>query len=76
VNIGKQILFIYSVLNNIIDGIDLNNVSLFEEELYNFFESSPFHEPITYNLRDTIDSFLLDYILTEFFEYAMNILNR
>lgn len=76
VNIGKQILFIYSVLNNIIDGIDINNVSLFEEELYNFFESSPFHEPITYNLRDTIDSFLLDYILTEFFEYAMNILNR
>jgi len=76
VNIVKQILFIYSVLNDIIDGIDINNVSLFEEELYDFLKSSFFNDPIAYNLRDTIDFFLLDYILIEFFEYAVNVLNQ
>jgi F-type H+-transporting ATPase subunit alpha len=74
VSMDKQIIFLYSVLYNIIDGIDIKNVLFFERELYNFFEFSLFYEPMVYNLRKDIDSFLLDYILIEFFKGYKDIL--
>lgn len=66
IEVVDQMIFLYAALNGFLDGISLNSVARFEEELYAFIRSSKLYEPLNYSLRSNINSDLLNYVLQEF----------
>jgi len=45
ISIDKQILFLYAALNGFLDRIPVSLVSVFEFELFNYYDNSAFKNP-------------------------------
>jgi F-type H+/Na+-transporting ATPase subunit alpha len=66
IDVVDQMIFLYAALNGFLDGIPLSAVARFEQELYSFFKTSKLYEPLKANLRNTMESDILDFVLAEF----------
>jgi F-type H+-transporting ATPase subunit alpha len=60
VDIVNQTILLYAALNGFLDNINVNLVSIFEKELNNFLINSIFYMPLKENLKDELNSVLLD----------------
>lgn len=69
IDIVDQTIFLYAALNGYLDDLSVNLVSSFEKELYAFLKKTIFYLPLQHNLRDELDEFLLNWILTWFKKY-------
>jgi F-type H+/Na+-transporting ATPase subunit alpha len=63
IDVVDQMIFLYAALNGFLDGIPLDSVARFEQELYAFVHSSKLYEPLAYSLRNNLDTDLLSFVL-------------
>lgn len=63
IDVVDQMIFLYAALNGFLDGIPLDSVARFEQELYAFVHASKLYEPLAYSLRHTLDTDLLSFVL-------------
>jgi F-type H+-transporting ATPase subunit alpha len=63
IDVVDQMIFLYAALNGFLDGIPLNSVSRFEQELYAFVHSSKLYEPLSFSLRETLDGETISFLL-------------
>jgi len=66
IDVVDQMIFLYAALNGFLDGIPLESVSRFEQELYAFVHASKLYEPLAHSLRHNLDSDLLSFLLLAF----------
>jgi F-type H+-transporting ATPase subunit alpha len=69
IDIVDQTIFLYSALNGYLDGIPVNLVSFYEKELYSFIKKTIFYEPLQYQMRDSLNPVVLNYLLGTFRRY-------
>jgi len=69
IDIIDQTIFLYSALNGYLDGIPVSLVSFYEKELYAFIKKTIFYEPLQYQMRDSINPLVLNYLLGTFRRY-------
>ena len=62
-SITDQTIFLYAALNGFLDGIPVDLVSVFEFELFSFLKNSFLYEPLTFLLREELDTEVLDFFL-------------
>jgi F-type H+-transporting ATPase subunit alpha len=68
-SITDQTIFLYAALNGFLNGIPSSLVSLYETELFSFLSTTFCYEPLSVQLRDNLESDVLDYILSYFQDY-------
>jgi F-type H+/Na+-transporting ATPase subunit alpha len=66
IDIIDQMIFLYAALNGFLDGIPLESVARFEQELYIFLHNSKLYAPLAYSLRNNLDKDLLAFLLLSF----------
>jgi F-type H+-transporting ATPase subunit alpha len=66
INIVDQAIFLYAALNNLLDGIPVNLVSLYESQLFSFLHNSVLYLPLKHHLRNKVDFRVLDFLLISF----------
>ena len=64
-----QTIFLFAALNGFLDGISVDLVQTYEKELYKFIKKTIFYAPLEYQLRDTLNTNILSFILGLFREY-------
>jgi len=69
IDIVDQTIFLYSALNGYLDGIPVNLVSTYEQELYLFIKKTLFYPPLQSDLRENLNELILDFVLSLFREY-------
>jgi len=69
IDIVDQTIFLYSALNGYLDGIPVNLVSFYEQELYLFMRKTIFYLPLQSDLRENLNEVILDFMLGLFREY-------
>jgi len=69
IDIVDQTIFLYSALNGYLDGIPVNLVSFYEQELYLFMKKTIFYLPLQSDLRENLNEVILDFMLGLFREY-------
>ena len=69
IDIVDQTIFLYAALNGYLDGVPVNLVPIFENELYVFLKSTFFYIPLQYQLRYILNIQILDFILGTFKDY-------
>lgn len=66
VDIYKQVVLLYSVLNGTLDQVPLEGIMAYEAALFEFLESSYVFKPYKYLVADVVDKVVLDFILAHF----------
>jgi len=69
IDIVDQTIFLYAALNGFLDGISVDLVPLYEQELYKFLKKTIFYTPLFYELRYSLNVVLLSFILDLFRKY-------
>ena len=67
--ISKQVLFLYALMNGFLDGFSVEDVALYEKNLYNYYIDSVFYLPLQYHLINNTSDYviiLLEFFLTKF----------
>jgi len=67
-SVTDQTIFLYSALNGFLDGIPSSLVSNYEVELFSFLKSTFLYAPLSYHLRNNLDTEVLDFLLASFQE--------
>ena len=66
IDITEQAIFLYAALNGYLDGVSVNMVSSYENQLFSFFKNSSFYIPLRHHLKNKIDFRALNFILNSF----------
>jgi len=72
--VTDQVIFLYAVLNGFLDGISVDLVQRFEQELFSFLKGTLFHAPLSYHLKKILEEDLMNYFLTFFRKYFIQYL--
>ncbi len=70
-DIAEQTIFLYAALNGFLDEIPLNLVNIYEKELYKFIKKTIFYEPLKVMLRESLETDIVNFILTQFKIYFL-----
>lgn len=65
-DVVDQMIFLYAALNGFLDGVPLEAVARYEQELYVFVHSSKLYAPLAFSLRHELESDLLVFFLLSF----------
>jgi F-type H+-transporting ATPase subunit alpha len=76
IDIVDQTIFLYAALNGYLDGIPVNLVSFYEKELYSFIKKTIFYEPLHYQMRHSLNTVILNYLLGLFRQYFIEYVNK
>jgi F-type H+-transporting ATPase subunit alpha len=71
IDIVDQTIFLYAALNGFLDEISLNSVALYEKELYKYLKKTIYFLPLRSTLRESLDSKLLFFILSNFTKFFL-----
>ena len=66
VDVPRQILFLFTVMNDFLRGISADLVFTYEHELFSFLNKSVFSEIFQFYLRNDLKEILLTYLLSVF----------
>jgi F-type H+-transporting ATPase subunit alpha len=73
--VTDQVIFLYAVLNGFLDGISVDSVQRFEQELFSFLKGTLFHSPLSFHLKKVLEEDLMKYFLTFFRKYFIQYLS-
>jgi len=68
INITDQTVFLYAVLNELLNEVPLDLINAFEREFYKFYRTTVFYEPLSDLLKDELDIDLIEYVIISFKE--------
>jgi F-type H+-transporting ATPase subunit alpha len=71
IDITQQTLFLYAALNGFLDEIPLDLINAYEKELYKFLAKTIFYEPLRVMMKDSLDTELINFILSNFNNYFL-----
>lgn len=66
VEVSDQLVLLYAAVNGFLDGVAIDQVSNYEQELYAFLHESHFYKAFALHILDNFEPSLFDYILDVF----------
>ena len=68
ISITDQTIFLYAVLNELVNDVPLDLINIFEREFYKFYKTTVFYEPLSDILKEDLDVEIIEYLIISFKE--------